>query len=268
MEKIIPDKEAVKAYWDENPCIVGKVDCARYSREYFDAIEKNRYETEPEIFSFAQFSRYSGKKVLEVGVGTGTDFIQWVRSGAEAYGVDLSATSVEHTLKRLKVYGLSAKEVRSADAENLPYPEGFFDLAYSWGVIHHSPDTGKALSELIRVTKAGGRIKVMVYNRRAIGDFLKYLQFGLFRLRPFQGISRILYNRQESIGTKAYTLAEIRKILSGFPVRIVEMRTYITKYELFPQKPFYVRFAVYLMAIMLNFHNAGWFLVFDLEKQR
>ena len=60
----------------------------KFSVDYFNDIEHRRYTIEPEIFSFAQFTRYRNQKVLEVGIGAGTDFVQWVRAGAKAYGVD------------------------------------------------------------------------------------------------------------------------------------------------------------------------------------
>ena len=92
-----------------------------------------RYQIEPEIFAFAQFTRYRGQRLLEVGIGAGTDFLQWVRAGAKAHGVDLSREAVDHVKHRLQVYGLSAEDVRVADAENLPYEDNTFDVVYSWG---------------------------------------------------------------------------------------------------------------------------------------
>jgi len=129
---------------------------ATYSKEYFEEIERRRYDPvvgEPEIFSFAQFTRYSGKKILEVGVGAGTDFIQWVRAGAVAYGIDLTEKAIEHVRRRLEVYNLHAADIRVGDAENLPYEDNTFDLVYSFGVIHHSPDTERALSEIITLQR-------------------------------------------------------------------------------------------------------------------
>ena len=142
-------KTRVKEYWNTEACGTDVAEAPKFSRQYFDQIEDNRYRVEPEIFAFAQFTRFRDQKVLEVGIGAGTDFMQWVRAGAKAYGVDLTEEAVEHAKKRLDAYGLSAEEVRVADAENLPYPDNTFDLVYSWGVIHHTPDTIKALEEII-----------------------------------------------------------------------------------------------------------------------
>src|SRR5687767_13620453 len=159
-------KDEVAKYWNKRACGTGVTAAEKFSRDYFDEIEDYRYRVEPEIHGFAQFTRYRGQKVLEVGVGAGTDFLQWVRAGAKAYGIDLTEEGVAHVKHRLAVYGLAAEDVRVADAENIPHPDETFDLVYSYGVIHHSPNTIRALEELIRCTKVGGTIKFMVYNSR------------------------------------------------------------------------------------------------------
>ena len=84
MESSIPEKlkAEVQTYWNSSPCGTEFSSAERYSKNYFDEIEQHRYLVEPEIFAFAQFTRFYGKKVLEVGIGAGTDFVQWVRSGA------------------------------------------------------------------------------------------------------------------------------------------------------------------------------------------
>jgi len=259
----------VKEYWADNVCGASDIKYPKYSREYFNEIETKRYATQSAIFEFAQFTRYCGKKILEVGVGSGTDFIQWVRAGSKAYGVDLTEEAVEHTKKRLEIYGLSAEEVKVGDAENLPYPDNYFDVVFSWGVIHHTPNTIKALEEIIRVARIGGDIKIMVYNRGSLSAYAKYLYEGLFKGKPFnKSISRILYESQESIGTKAYTIKEMREILSWYPVKIKDISARLTKHELgFTKRPI-LRYIPYIMACLLGFDKVGWFMTIDLEKWR
>mgnify|MGYP006288299867 CR=1 FL=1 len=89
-------KEEVKQHWNKASCGTEFINEEKFSKNYFDSIENFRYKIEPEIFSFAQFSRFHNKKVLEVGVGAGTDFLQWVRSGAIAYGIDLTNEAIEN----------------------------------------------------------------------------------------------------------------------------------------------------------------------------
>jgi ubiquinone/menaquinone biosynthesis C-methylase UbiE len=261
-------KNQVKNYWNSTPCGTEFIHQPKFSLSYFNAIEEFRYTIEPEIFSFAQFSRFHGKKVLEVGVGAGTDFVQWSRAGAECYGVDLTEEAVAHVNHRLLLSGLTAKEVRVGDAENLPYQENIFDLVYSWGVIHHSPNTAQCLAELIRVTKPGGKIKVMIYNRNSLFAFFSYFKHALLRGKPFKSIKKVLYQYQESPGTKAYTFKEARKLISKLPVKIIQLKAPVTQHDLlyYKAKPF--RAIAYILACIAGWNKAGWFMMIELEKNK
>ena len=141
-------KTDVKAYWNVASCGTEITEKTRYTKAYFEEIEEFRYRIEPEIFSFAQFTRFKDKKMLEVGVGAGTDFLQWVRAGAKAHGIDLTQEAVYNVQERLKLYGLTAEDIKVADAEALPFEDTSFDLVYSWGVIHHSPNTEQCLADV------------------------------------------------------------------------------------------------------------------------
>ena len=259
-------KSAVIAYWNEEACGTTAATSSKFTREYFDEIEAYRYTVEPEIFSFAQFSRFRDQKILEVGVGAGTDFLQWVRSGAKAYGVDITEEAVRHVEHRLAQYGLFAEEIRMADAEKLPYEDGSFDLIYSFGVIHHAPDTIKALEEIIRCTRSGGVIKVMVYNRRSLNALYLYLQYGLFAGKPFRSFADVIYHHMESLGTKAFTVNEIQSILAKYPVRINRIEATATSYDLRWNKSSIQQFLAYVLACLAGYHRCGWFLTFELTK--
>jgi ubiquinone/menaquinone biosynthesis C-methylase UbiE len=259
-------KEQVKEYWDRQACGTWNTQATKLSRRYFEEIEDVRYRVEPGIFSFAQFTRFRGAKVLEVGVGAGTDFVQWVRAGAEAYGVDLTPEAIRHVVRRLQIEGLEAAEVRVADAEALPFPDESFDLVYSWGVLHHSPDTARALEEAIRCTRPGGSVKVMLYNRRSLYAFYSYLRFGLFRGRPWRSVSDIFWHDQESPGTKAFTFAQVRRMVASQPVEIVDLRAEVTSYDLLWNRAAPFRWAAYWLACLLGFRRCGWFMTIELRR--
>jgi len=259
-------KSEVAKYWNKQACGTGVTSAQKFSREYFDDIEAHRYRVEPEIFSFAQFTRFRDKKVLEVGVGAGSDFLQWVRAGARAHGIDLTEEGVAHVKHRLEVYGLSADEVRVADAENLPFEDDTFDLVYSYGVIHHSPDTLRALEEIIRCTRVGGTIKFMVYNRHSCVAFYQYLRFGLLRGRPLMSFAEVLYNHQESLGTKAYTASEMRRILARYPVEVDAITTRATSYDLLWNSPSFRRRLAALLVRLWGPERCGWFLMVEMRK--
>lgn len=259
-------KQDVKNYWNQASCGTEFINKPKFSLEYFEAIEDFRYRIEPEIFSFAQFTRFHGKKMLEVGVGAGSDFLQWVRAGTQAHGIDLTSEAIENVKQRLSLYKLQAVDLQVADAENLPYDDNTFDLVYSWGVIHHSPDTPKCLSEIVRVTKPGGVIKVMIYNRRSLFAFYRYLACGLFKGKPFKSFKSILFDHQESPGTKAYTFSEVKKMLVQYPVKIISLQAPATAHDLLYYRGKFVRFFAYLASSLFGWHKVGWFMTVELEK--
>jgi SAM-dependent methyltransferase len=260
-------KNDVKNYWNAAACGTEFINQPKYSLAYFQAIEAFRYTVEPEIFSFAQFTRFHDKKVLEVGVGAGTDFLQWVRAGAHAHGIDLTEEAVAHVTNRLALYNLAAADIRVGDAEKLPYPNDSFDLVYSWGVIHHAPDTLACLQEIIRVTKPGGVVKVMIYNRRSLFALYRYLQSALFKGKPFQSIKQVLYLHQESPGTKAFTVGEVKKMLAPLPVTVTQLKAPVTQHDLLYYKARPFRWMAYALACLFGWNRVGWFMMIELEKK-
>src|SRR5215831_11807168 len=138
-------KQAVHDFWQRASC--GEEAYARgsSSRERLEAQARARYELEPYIRQFARFESGRGLDVLEVGVGMGADHLEWARHMPRSLsGIDLTERAIAHTATRLALYGLRS-DLRVADAENLPFPAASFDLAYPWGVLHHSPDTPRAV---------------------------------------------------------------------------------------------------------------------------
>ena len=260
-------KQEVKKYWNKASCGTEFIAAEKFTPAYFEQIEAFRYTIEPEVFFFAQFTRFHGKKMLEVGVGAGTDFVQWVRAGAKAHGVDLTEEAIENTKRRLELAGLHAAELRVADAEALPYDDNSFDLVYSWGVIHHSPNTEQCLREIVRVAKPGGTIKIMIYNRHSLFAYYRYLIAGLLRGRPFQSLKKVLWNHQESAGTKAYTFREVRAMLSALPVSCINIKAPVTSHDLLYYKSWPFRAIAYCAAALLGWHRAGWYMMLELQKK-
>jgi 2-polyprenyl-3-methyl-5-hydroxy-6-metoxy-1,4-benzoquinol methylase len=157
-------KERVRAFWQEHPCGTKFSDAEMGTREFFDRVEAHRYGKEWHIPMAADFSSTRGLKVLEIGCGLGTDGAQFAKAGANYTGIDLTEASIELAGKRFELSGLQG-EFRVADAEKLNFANETFDLVYSHGVLHHTPDTGMAVREIHRVLKPGGRAMVMLYHR-------------------------------------------------------------------------------------------------------
>lgn len=260
-------KNRVKGFWNEKTCGTWEIDKKKFTREYFESIEEDRYSKQPEIFSFAQFTRFSGKKVLEVGVGAGTDFIQWVRSGALAYGIDLTEESIEHLKHRLKLEGKTAKDIKVADSEALPYSDNQFDLVYSWGVIHHTPDTNAAMQEIIRVCRAGGKCKVMVYHKRSLLAWFFWFRHTILKGK-IRSVSWALYNHMESYATKAFTKNEILKMLEKEPVKGVEIKPVLSYYDKLERFNPFMQLIAKVLAYLLGGDRVGWFLTIEFEKTK
>jgi SAM-dependent methyltransferase len=157
-------KERVRAFWQEHPCGTKFADAAEGSRRFFELVEQHRYQKEWHIPTAADFQSSSGLRVLEIGCGLGTDGAQFAKAGADYTGVDLTEAAVELARKRFELFDLPGK-FRTADAEQLDFPDESFDVVYSHGVLHHTPDIHSAVREIRRVLRPGGEARVMLYHR-------------------------------------------------------------------------------------------------------
>ncbi len=208
MDLITPQKEDVREFWNADPCGTRYLD----GKEDFDAHARARYAGEPYIFDFAQFQNSRGLKVLEIGVGMGADFLEWLKAGAQATGVDLSAASIERARQRCQQAGYQP-DLRLADAEHLPFADNSFDVVYSYGVMHHSPNTPQCIREARRVLKPGGQARIMVYHHPSITGAMLWLRYGFLRGKSLR---QSVFDHLESPGTKTYTRAEALTLLDGF----------------------------------------------------
>jgi SAM-dependent methyltransferase len=221
----VDQKERVRTFWEEEPCGAEHAATPEGTPEFFEEVERVRNELDPYIPRFADFEGARGKRVLEIGVGLGTDFIRFVRAGALATGVDLTDHAVALARRRVELEGLCA-EVRTADAERLPFEDGSFDRVYSWGVLHHTPDTGRAVREAIRVLRPGGDACVMLYARHSWVVYGLWVRHALLAGRPWRSLRRVLAAHMESQGTKGFTKGEIGPLFAGLgDLRIDKVRT-------------------------------------------
>jgi SAM-dependent methyltransferase len=157
-------KERVREFWQQHPCGTKFSDAETGSREFYERIEKHRYEKEWHIPIAANFAGTRGLKVLEIGCGIGTDGAQFAKAGADYTGIDLTEAAIDLARERFASSGLPG-DFRISDAENLDFPDDAFDLVYSHGVLHHTPDIEAAVREIHRVLRPGGRAMVMLYHR-------------------------------------------------------------------------------------------------------
>jgi ubiquinone/menaquinone biosynthesis C-methylase UbiE len=255
----MPSQSAVREYWDTRPCGAGEPNIVSSSAQFFDAYARIRYEREPEIEEFAEFGRWAGRRVLEVGVGLGADFVRFAKAGARIVGTDVAARSLELARRNAEA-NCVVRTLLHADAQALPFAEGTFDLVYSWGVLHHTPDAEYALREIHRVLRPGGECRVMLYHRHSLLALQCYLRYGLGELRPFTSISELIAKNIESPGTRAFTRSEARALFQQF--RFVEVRPVVTAYDVrFGRRRFAPRWVRRLAP-----SRVGWFLLIRAQK--
>ena len=208
MDLVTPGKEEVRDFWNADPCGTRYLE----GKEDLEAHARARYALEPFIFEFANFQSARGLRVLEIGVGMGADYLEWLKAGAKATGVDLSAASIERARHRCQQAGYQP-DLRVGDAEQLPFPDNSFDVVYSYGVMHHSPNTRQCVREAFRVLKPGGQARIMVYHHPSMTGAMLWLRYGIFRGKSLR---QSVFDHLESPGTKTYTGPEATALFSDF----------------------------------------------------
>ncbi len=168
----VTDIAKVKNYWNDRPCNIRHSNKEFGSKEYFDEVEKRKYFVEYHIPKFAEFDKWKGKKILEIGCGMGTDAINFARNGADYTGVDLSDKSVEIAKKRFETYNLAGNLFPCNSEELTSKVSGSFDLIYSFGVIHHTTNPRKVIEEARKLIKDDGELRIMLYAKNSWKNFM------------------------------------------------------------------------------------------------
>lgn len=224
--------DEVKKFWDRRPCNVRHSNLEVGTKEYFDAVETRRYFVEPHIRTFAQFDRWKGKRVLEIGCGIGTDSINFSRAGADLTVVDLSEKSLELCQRRFDVFGLKARFLQgNAEELNQFLEPQQFDCIYSMGVLHHTPNPPKAFQQLRRYMGPASELRIMLYARYS------WKALSLFLARGWESgwnLDRVVAKYSEAQTgcpvTYIYSFRQVRELLKDFEI------TSIAKDFIFPYK--------------------------------
>lgn len=226
-------KEQVQDQWNNNP--VGShyaTTSEPHTREWFEEVEAYRYrEYGPWMPSVMEFDRHAGHDVLEIGGGMGTDLSRFATHGARVTDLDLSAGHLALARENFERRGLQGRFVHH-DAERLPFDDRSFDLVYSNGVLHHTPNTRRVVEEIRRVLRPGGTVIVMMYAEQSIHywrelvwrlglerDMLKHHSMGEIMSRSVE----ISQNDARPL-VKVYTAARLKMLFDGFERRVVYKR--------------------------------------------
>src|SRR5215510_7035532 len=188
---LMQEKLRAREQWGQDPCgAVYEREHELGTREFFDSVERHRYqEYAAWMPRLMEFEKFRGRRLLEIGCGMGTDLLQFARGGARCTGIDLTPRSVAITRHRFRLYGADA-DFMISDGEHLPFRDESFDVVYSNGVLHHTPDTEGAIREVHRVLTPGGVAKIMLYHRHSLNYWVEIvLRRGLLGFEFLRGRS-------------------------------------------------------------------------------
>jgi 2-polyprenyl-3-methyl-5-hydroxy-6-metoxy-1,4-benzoquinol methylase len=223
--------DAAIQQWTNRPCgALNRSD--ETSLAYFEAVERDRYEKyAPWMRDFIKFGSYAGKKVLEVGVGQGTDLVQFAKAGADVSGIDITKRHLELAARNFELRGMRVN-LQYATAAAVPFEGNSFDVVYSFGVLHHTDDTVRCISECHRVLKPGGELILGLYHTHSLFYAYTILVNGILRgkLRRlgYKGLMSLIESGADGVKivplVKTYSRGQLRNILEDFSKVRFEVR--------------------------------------------
>lgn len=220
--------KAVKEYWNRRPCNIKHSNREIGSKKYFEEVSRRKYFVEHHIPQFADFEKYKGNNILEVGCGIGTAAHSFIENGAIYKGIDISNKSIEIAKQRLKIFDLNGS-LEVANIEEY-VDNNRYDLIYSFGVLHHTENINKAIEKIYTLLNNGGEFKLMLYAKNS----LKYCKIK-------DGLDQ--YEAQSGVPiANVYTHNEIKLLLKDFkniniqqrhifPYKIPQYKNYIYEKE-------------------------------------
>jgi SAM-dependent methyltransferase len=237
----------VKKYWNNQPCNSKNSRKKFLSRDYFNEIRKKRYFVEKHIPKFAEFKKYKNKNVLEIGCGIGTDGIEFIKHGAKYFGIELSDKSLEIFKKRIEIFNLSKRNPKLilSNVEQMKELKNLkisFDLIYSFGVIHHSPNMKKIFENVYNLSNTKTKIKIMLYAKNSYKNFM--LDISNYRYEAQKGCPifyRLDIKDVQKLINKKFKIVRYSQDFI-FPYQIIPYKKNIYKkikhFEVMPKKIF------------------------------
>lgn len=206
----------IRSFWEVHPLCASAIPYPPGTREYFEYYDGLREANESLQFSYClhEYQAFSGKKVLDVGAGNGYVLSKYAQEGAHVVGADITKKAIDLCRKRFGLLGLEGNFVLG-NAETLPFEPESFDCVCCMGVLHHTPSPRKAVDEIFRVLKPGGRLIAMVYHRNSILYRFKFPLISLVSRKPMQQ----LVDEVDGVGNpkgSVFSKADIHDLLCKF----------------------------------------------------
>lgn len=208
--------------WNARAC--GELPGDKQSVDYFDAVARDRYRQQPWMHDYFRYERFAGQHVLEIGIGQGTDMMQFAQAGAICHGVDITENHLKLTALNATLRGIKV-DLHEIDATRLPFADNSIDCVYSFGVLHHIPEIDRVVSEIHRVLKPGGRLMIALYYKwSAFHLFWKLLANGLRNgwlfTKGYDGLLATIEMGADGVNIKPYVClyskAEVRRLMKDF----------------------------------------------------
>ena len=270
------EKSRTKSVWGAKPAgSMFAKEMIPGTSEFFEKTMKVRNEYEmPWLYELVPFPSLRQQKVLELGCGSGYDALAFCRNHANYTGIDLTPENLQRSRAHLGFYGYHPK-LLEGDAEQLSFATASFDVVFSNGVLHHTPNIDKSFAEAYRVLNLSGEFWVILYHRHSIFYWITLglvdhcLRMG-FRKRSFsERLGMIEYTTSKELPVvRAYSRRALRRLLkeAGFIVESTWVRK-LNREDL-PAIPFVASFWKHIPQSWLDSLGKrwGWYLIAKARK--
>ena len=220
----------IRSFWDSQPCGTTHINLPPQSREYFVEFDKFFEAFYPYYLPFLNLEAMRGKRVMEIGLGSGFSLHRIAEVAKDAYGLDLSGNTIELNQARDRHFNLGLNLI-NASATKIPLADNSFDFVVSVGCLHHIPEIANAVDEIHRVLKPGGVFKGMVYNRHSY-RYHVYIPLSIRWSGQWQGKTREdcvneMYDGSGNPYGTVYSRSEIAELFHDFEIVDVHTENFV-----------------------------------------
>ena len=211
--------EQIRNFWDSQPCGTTHLDLDPHSREYFIEFDKYFEALYPYYFPYLDLESMRGRRVMEIGLGSGASLHRIAQVAQTCIGLDLSGGTIELNQSRNRHFDLGIQLIQ-ASATTIPLADNSLDTVVSVGCLHHIPEIKKAVDEIHRVLKPGGLMKGMVYNRNSY-RYQIYIPLARRMSRDWRGKTRQecvneMYDGSANPYGTVYSKRELKNLFHNF----------------------------------------------------